>query len=76
MKQQIEERAEQREVPSLVARIRDTAVGTLIIVMVGFLKWKAGLGDLYVGIGLLFGGSFISKSLAQDFLGAIKDKLR
>jgi hypothetical protein len=76
MKQAMEQKHEEREKPSLVRRIVDTVVGIGIIAMVGFLKWKAGLGDLYFGIGLLLGGTFVSKSLVADFGQSILEKLK
>ncbi len=72
----IKEKHEAREKPSLLMRVRDTLVGVGIIALVGFLKWKSGLGDLYVGVGLLLGGSFISKSLVSDFASTVLGKLK
>lgn len=72
----VKEKHEAREKPSLIVRVRDTIVGVGIIALVGFLKWKSGLGDLYFGIGLLLGGAFVSKSLAIDFTTAILGKLK
>lgn len=74
--QALKEKHEEREKPSLVRRVVDTLVGVGIIAMVGFLKWKAGLGDLYFGIGLLLGGTFVSKSLVADFGQSILTKLK
>lgn len=74
--QALKEKHEEREKPSLVRRVVDTLVGVGIIAMVGFLKWKAGLGDLYFGIGLLLGGTFVSKSLVADFSQSVFSKLK
>lgn len=74
--QALKEKHEEREKPSLVRRVVDTLVGVGIIAMVGFLKWKAGLGDLYFGIGFLLGGTFVSKSLVADFGQLILSKLK
>jgi hypothetical protein len=74
--QALREKHEERDKPSLVRRVVDTLVGVGIIAMVGFLKWKAGLGDLYFGIGLLLGGTFVSKSLVADFGQSILSKLK
>jgi len=73
--QELIDRTAQRKTPQLWEKIRDSIVGVLIIGVVGFLKWKADLGDIYFGIGMLFGGTMVSKSLGMDFLAAIKDKI-
>lgn len=73
--EELKQRAASREPPALWEKLRDTVVGVIIIGGVGFLKYQVGLSDILFGLGLLFGGGMVSKSLAMDFLGAIKDKL-
>lgn len=74
--QELKKRAEMREPPPLGRRVTETVAGLLIVLMVGFLKWQADLGDLWFGVGLLLGGTFISKSLTIDLLASIKDRLK